>query len=33
VAGIEEIHSFAGGCHLIDASGDLINKTIDALRK
>ena len=33
VTGEEKIHMVIGGCHLIDASENLIQKTIDALKK
>lgn len=32
MTGVEKIHMVIGGCHLIDASRDLINKTIEALK-
>ena len=32
VTGEDKIHMVIGGCHLIDASKDLINQTIDALK-
>lgn len=33
VAGEERIHMVIGGCHLIDASNELINQTIEALKE
>lgn len=32
ITGEERIHMVIGGCHLIDASDDLIDKTIEALK-